>query len=247
MTEAELAELIRDCPTLYHMAERGSWPSIRRHGMLSTSALLDLYEIQGPQREALEGRRRPEGVAVEHPALGRAMIRDQKPMDDAGLRMCLLDGLTPEDWYRCLNRKVYFWLTRERLLRLLNARPYRELEHDVLELDTAALIAAFRPAIRLSPINSGTTKPFPSTASKRGRDTFLPIAEYPYARWRAGGRKAGERVVELTVDYAVPDAARFVRRAVAMQGGVVTGVIEACASAETGDTAGSTINDTGGT
>ncbi len=226
MTDSELAELIRDCPTLYHMAERGSWPSIRRHGLLSTSALLDLYEVRGAEREAIENRRRPEGVTVEHPALRPARVRDQKPMDDAGLRMCLLDGLTPKDWYRCLNARVFFWLTRERLLRLLNARPYRGAEHDVLELDTAALVAAHRPAIRLSPINSGTTKPFPSTASKRGRDTFLPIAEYPYARWRAGGRKPGERVVELTVDYAVPDAARFVRRVVAMRGGAVTGVIE---------------------
>ena len=222
MTDAELAELLRACPTLFHMAERGSWPSIRRHGLLSTAALLDLYGIRGPQREAIEGRRRPEGVQITHPALGRAAIRDQKPMDDAGLRLCLLDGLTPEDWYRCLNGKVFFWLTRERLLRLLNARPYRSIEHDVLELDTAPLIAAYRPAIRLSPINSGTTKPFPSTASKRGRDTFLPIADYPYARWRAQGRKAGERVVELTVNYAVPDVARFVRRVVTMRGGTVT-------------------------
>ncbi len=226
MTEAELAELVRDCPTLYHMAERGSWPSIRQHGLLSTSALLDLFSVEGARREALEGRRRPEGVTIEHPALGRAAIRDQKPMDDAGLRMCLLDGLTPEDWYRCLNARVFFWLTRERLLRLLNARPYRDAEHDVLELDTAALVAAHRPAIRLSPINSGTTKPFPSTASKRGRETCRPSAENPYARWRAQGRKAGERVVELTVDHAVPDAARFVRRVAAMRGGVVTGVIE---------------------
>lgn len=226
MTEAELAELIRDCPTLYHMAERGSWDSIRRHGLLSTSALLDLYAVQGPGREAIEGCRRPEGVTIEHPALRPAVIRDQKPMDDAGLRLCLLDGLSPEDWYRCLNGRVFFWLTRERLLRLLNARPYRDAEHDVLELDTAALIAAHRPAICLSPINSGTTKPFPSTASKRGRETFLPIADYPYARWRAQGRKAGERVVELTVDHAVPDAARFVRRVMAMRGGVVTGVVE---------------------
>lgn len=246
MTETELAELLRDCPTLYHMAERGSWPSIRRHGLLSTSALLDLYEVRGAEREAIEGRRRPESVTVEHPALRPATVRDQKPMDDAGLRMCLLDGLTPQDWYRCLNARVYFWLTRERLLRLLNARPYRDAEHDVLELDTAALIAAHWPAIRLSPINSGTTKPFPSTASKRGRETFLPIAEYPYARWRAQGRKAGERVVELTVDYAVPDAARFVRRVVAMRGGMVTGVIEACAPAETGETACPISNDTGG-
>ena len=33
-------------------------------------------------------------------------------------------------------------------------------------------------------------------------------------------------MVELTVDYAVPDAARFVRRVVATRGGVVTDAIE---------------------
>lgn len=226
MTDGELAELIRDCPTLYHMAERGTWPSIRQHGLLSTSALLDLYEIQGAEREAIEERRRPEGVTIDRPALRPVVIRDQKPMDDAGLRMCLLDGLSPEDWYRSLNRRVFFWLTRERLLRLLNARPYRHDEHDVLELDTASLVAAYRATITLSPINSGTTKPFPSTASKRGRATFLPIAEYPYAQWRSNGRKPGERVVELTVDYSVPDVARFVRRAVRMQGGTILHTLE---------------------
>jgi len=223
LTEAELAELIQDCPTLYHMAERGSWPSIRQHGLLSTSALLDLYDVQGAERDAIECRRRPEGVTVKHPALRPVVIRDQKPMDDASLRMCLLDGLSPEDWYRCLNRKVFFWLTRERLLRLLNARPYRNAEHDVLELDTAALAAAYRPAITLSPINSGTTKLFPSTASKRGRATFLSISDYPYAQWRSAGRKPGERVVELTVDYGIFDITEFVRRVVQMQGGTVLG------------------------
>lgn len=226
MTDGELAELIRDCPTLYHMAERGTWPSIRQHGLFSTSALLDLYKMQGPEREAIEGRRRAEGVTIDHPALPPVVIRDQKPMDDTGLRTCLLDGLSPEDWYRSLNRRVFFWLTRERLLRLLNARPYRRDEHDVLELDTAALVAAYRPAITLSPINSGTTKPFPSTASKRGRATFLPIAEYPYAWWRSKGRKPGERVVELTVDYGIPDVTRFVRRVVRMQGGTILDTLE---------------------
>ena len=225
MTEAELAELIRDCPTLYHMAERGSWPSIRQHGLLSTSALLDRYGVDGPERDAIEGQRRPEGVTVEYSTFGRIVIRDQKPMDDAGLRLCLLDGLLPEEWYRCLNRKVFFWLTRERLLRLLHARVNRALEHDVLELDTASLVAAYRSAITLSPINSGTTKPFPSTASKRGRATFLSIADYPYAQWRSSGRKLGERAVELTVDYGVPDVTRFVRRIVRMQGGMVISTI----------------------
>lgn len=214
MTDDELDELLRDCPVLYHMAERGSWPSIQRHGLLSTSALLDRFEVTGGRREVIEAERRSEGVVLEHPHLGRATIRDQKPMDDAGLARCLQDGLTPKEWYRILNARVFMWLTRDRLHRLLTAKPYRSLEHDVLELDAASLVAAYRERITLSPINSGATKPFPAP---RGRDTFLPIADYPYAEWRRR-RKAGERVVELAVTGGMPDAERFVWRVLTMRG-----------------------------
>jgi len=215
LTEAELDELILDCPILYHMAERGSWPSIQRHGLLSTSALLDLYGVHGAERDAIESRRRPEGVRLKRRDLGGILLRDQKPMDDAGLRKCLLDGLSPEDWYRLLNNKVFLWLTRARLHRLLDARPYRDREHDVLELDTAPLVAAYRQAITFSPINSGTTRPFPAS---RGLTTFLPISDYPYGHWRSK-RPKGERVVELAVNRGVPEIARFVRRVTTMRGG----------------------------
>ena len=208
MTEDELDELLRDCPTLYHMAEAGTWSSIRRHGLLSTSALLDLYRVDGAQRHALEAQRRPEGVALRLPGLEGAVIRDQKPMDDAGLARCLGGGLSPGDWYRLLNGKVFFWLTRARLTRLMEARPYRGLTHDVLELDAAALVAACRDAVTLSPINSGATRPFPAP---RGPNTFLPIDLYPYADWRSR-RPRGERVVELVVEHRVPEVTRFVRR-----------------------------------
>ncbi len=196
------------------MAERGSWPSIFQHGLLSTSALLDRWQISGEKRVAIEAERRPGNVVIEHPILGRAVIRDQKPMDDAGLRRCLQDGLAPTDWYRLLNARVFFWLTRTRLTRLLTARPYRHLEHDVLELDAAELVAAYRATITLSPINSGATKPF---ARARGRDTFLSITDYPYSGWRAR-RVAGERVVELGILGGVPDVRRFVRRATIVRG-----------------------------
>ncbi len=59
MTEADLEELITDCPTLYHMAERGSWESIKRYGLLSTSALLDHYAVEPPKRTEIESRHRP--------------------------------------------------------------------------------------------------------------------------------------------------------------------------------------------
>ena len=221
MNRAELGELVADCPVLYHVAEAGSWPMIRRHGLLSASALLDLFGVTGATREAAEGRRRPEGVVLADPALGSATLRDQKPMDDASLRRCLGDGLVPADWYRLLNARAFFWLTRARLLRLLDARPYRGRAHDVIEVDSAALVDAHRDRVTLSPINSGATRPFPVP---RGRATFTTIADYPYAHWRAR-RPRGERVVELAVTGGVPDIARLARRVVAMRGDAVQDTI----------------------
>src|SRR5438105_21373 len=40
------------------MAALGSWSAIARHGHLTTSVLLDRFEVTGPERQALEARRR---------------------------------------------------------------------------------------------------------------------------------------------------------------------------------------------
>ena len=213
VTDAELEELIGDCPTLYHMAERQSWPSIEKYGLLSTTAILDQYKMSGAKRDEIELARRPDSVVLESEEIGRVVVRDQSSMDDSGLFRCLQDGLQPIDWYRLLNGES-FWLTRPRLLRLLNAGNYRNEEHDVLQLDTASLISAYKEKIWFGPINSGSTKPFPHP---RGNSTFQRIANYPYADWRKK-RPRGERVVELCVDYSVPDITRFVRRVVRMKG-----------------------------
>jgi hypothetical protein len=140
------------------------------------------------------------------------MIRDQIPMDDTGLRRCLPPHLIPSDWYRLLNQKVFFWLTRDRLLRLLHAGAYKTMAHDILEVDTRSLVSAYFHAIWLCPMNSGCTKPVPHP---RGEDTFLRIPDYPYAGWRKR-RRRGERVVELAVDYSVPDICKYVRRVLVM-------------------------------
>ncbi|WP_416357530.1 DUF7002 family protein [Aureimonas phyllosphaerae] len=214
MSEDELSELIRDCPVLYHMAAAGSWPSIRQHGLWGTSALLDLFEVTGDARRALEARR-PASVEIRHPRLGRAVIRDQKPMSDRSLAACLEDGLAPADWYAILNAHAFFSLTRARLLRMLNAGSYRAEAHDVIEVDTASLVSAHRSRITLAAINSGFAQ---RRAVPRGRSTFLGIDDYPYAEWKRR-RARGERVVELAVEPGVPDIASHARRVVRMQGG----------------------------
>jgi hypothetical protein len=90
------ADLIRHFPRLWHMAEDGSLDSIIKHGLLSTTALLDLYGLNGEERHALECRRRPESVAISRKSLPSAIVRDQKPMTESALHKCLTDGLTPE-------------------------------------------------------------------------------------------------------------------------------------------------------
>jgi hypothetical protein len=210
----ELAELVTDCPILYHMAERGSWQSIREHGLLSTSALLDFYEIDPETRKEIEEQRRSASVTLKSRALAPAVIRDQLPMTDAGLTRCLPNHLSPAAWYKRLNEKVFFWLTRDRLIRLLNAGSYRTMAHDVLEISTQGLLDSYFSRIWFCPMNSGCTKPIPHP---RGDDTFLRIPDYPYAQWRRK-RKRGERVVEFVIDYSVPDISKYVHRVVEMRG-----------------------------
>jgi hypothetical protein len=195
----ELERLISQYPTLYHMAEDGSWESIRKHGLLSTSALLDRFEIEDQQRFAIESARRPEIVRLVHPDYGTAFVRDNKPMQEKALERCLSE-MTPREWYEHLNRRVFFWVERKRLLKLLGARAYRDRPQLVLEVDTAALLERHAKRVSLSPINSGATVAL--NPAPRGLDTFRHIADHP----------SGKTIAEMSVDYSVPDIAEFTVR-----------------------------------
>ncbi len=197
--------IVERWPVLFHMAEEGSWASIQRFGLRSTTALLDLYGIEGPEREAIEAARRPESVPIDHPEYGTAWIRDNKPINETVLRRTLV-GMTEREWYRTLNGRVFFWLTEERLNRLRNAPPYRDRKHDILLVSTERLLAGFGETVELSPLNSGAVHP--GAKYTRGVGTFARISEYP---WRERCRVApAEPIVELTVPYLVDEAASVV-------------------------------------
>ena len=68
-------DLIKYFPRLYHMAEKGTRPSIKKRGLLSTTALLDLYGTKGKEREMIESLRRPDSVRIKHEEYGTAVIR----------------------------------------------------------------------------------------------------------------------------------------------------------------------------
>jgi hypothetical protein len=206
-------DLIARYPVLYHMAERGSWPSIREKGLLSATASLDLSTVSAEARTELESRRRPVSVTLTLKDKAPLILRDQKPMSDARLSNCLLDGITPQQWYEFINGKTFFWATPARLHTLLAA--YGDQEHDVLLVDTQSLVQAHQTRMWLCHMNSGNTTPW---AHERNYGIFKRVADYPVTRT---GRPVKE-IAEVVVDYSVPDIRNHVIDVRRMRGPDVT-------------------------
>lgn len=210
----EVGDLAARYPVLYHMAEKDTWPSIREHGLLSTTAILDRFNVNGVQRIALEDRHRPEKITVG-PRGSLFVLRDQKPMAPDRLASAFTDGTTPSQWYHFLNSKVFMWAQEHRLLGLLNARAYRALEHDVLTINTRTLLAQHADRIWLCRMNSGNTYPVPHP---RAMTDFKRIADYPT---RNDGVTPAPEVVEVVADYNIPDILQHVVQVRRMHGATV--------------------------
>lgn len=192
---------------VFHLAEEANFPSIQRHGLLSTSALLDLAGIQGKERFRLERRQRPTLIKLAN----GAYLRDQKPMPPQALASCLI-GMEPVDWYRLINSKVFFWMDSDRLNRQRRAcEPRPQI---VMVVETKRLLDRYAEMASLSPINSGNARRKPAL---RGRSTFVPYARWSESGWDSEAAGVGvrwrprtHRPVELTVDGAVPDIMELV-------------------------------------
>jgi hypothetical protein len=195
---ATIEHLLEKHPLLFHMAEDGAWPSIRERGLMTTSALLDLFGIEGEERELVERGQRRRKVTLQRAGLGSIVVRDQKPLPQAKLQGCLNDGLTAPEWYGMLNERVFFWLTPKRLETLLQARAYRSEPQTVITVDTAALFERHGDRVRLSPINSGSVMPM---ARPRGLETFRSIGDYDRPE-----------IAELSVKDGVPDVSELAVR-----------------------------------
>lgn len=191
MTTEEFCKLH---PMLFHMAVAGSLEQIRKHGLLSTEAILALLDVEPEFRRRLTTEHRAQMTPLNHPEHGQFTLRDQKPLRDVALEKCL-DGMTVPQWYASLNRRVFMWASRERVDRLLAARAYRSQDQLVLTIDSAALLAKYYDNIQVSTINSGATlfKPI-----RRGVQTFIPLNQY---QWTTAYRP----IAEVTVPGGVAD------------------------------------------
>ena len=208
----QTADLIRLYPRLHHMAADGSWPSIEKHGLLSTKALAAKWGINSA---SLLEQRRDESRVIEHPLHGTAIVRDQKPIHEESLAEVLTD-MSVAEWLDELNSRVFFFLQPERLSTLLNATSYKKDAHTVITIDTASFVAAHEAEIELCAINSGFAQRHSKAA--RGSGTFQSIAGYQHPVRSEARIKPAWDVAELCVKDSVLDIAQHVIRVDRMRG-----------------------------
>lgn len=170
------SDLVARHPVLYHLASAEAWPSICRHGLLSTVDLLDAFQVADPLREQALGSVRRDSLVLSHPVYGTAVVRDQRPLKF--IDRCLTPGTTLEDFLDALNARVFFWASRERVDRLLGARAYRAGRHVLLQVPTERMLERYGGRVELAPYNTGSTHV--PTAPSRGPEVFVPVAQYPY-------------------------------------------------------------------
>lgn len=233
--------LARLYPTAYHMAEDGSWPSIRDRGLLSTKAIVDLYQPNDQVKADILAVVRRKKITLTRNGLPDVTIRDQLPAKF--LNACLEEGVTPQEYLDALNGRAFFWLSRERLMKLLQAQQYRNLRQTVLHVDTSALLNAYPDRVQLAPYNTGSMHV--PTAPKRGPGVFSDLADYPYDEWARRRGRSGEPVVELTIDYAVPDISEYVTRVETWADSTPVEVLYDAASASSAAVTGPDAEDRG--
>ena len=169
-------DLVRRYPRCYHLASAGALPSIQRLGLLSTSRLLEEWEVPAEKRHRLTTRLRHQPERVIHPAHGVADIRDQHTMNESMLRRSLID-MTVEEWLIQLNSHVFFAATARRLEALYRA--YSVVPRLVLTVDTSLLLKQHGDSVRLSHLNTGAVR---HVGHERGTKTFLPVEEFVHER-----------------------------------------------------------------
>jgi hypothetical protein len=188
-------------PRLFHTTQPRAVPSIRNHGLLSTSSLLTLFDVPAAARQSIETLRRPGGITIAHPTHGEASITDNGPLSEAALLHCLDDGLQPADWMRLLNQRVFFWVDERNVDVHLRASIRHGEQRVVLVFDTLSVTRAYHRQVELTAINTGSTIRRPA---RRGLSTFAPAHQYAYREWQRlrGGR---DQIKELTVLDGIRD------------------------------------------
>lgn len=197
--------LTKKFPKLYHLTSPDIKETVKSHGLLSPSAILDLLEIHGPDRTNLIRKRRPKPVQLKSSQHGQFTLSDNTPIHETVLTKCLGDELNPPEWFEILANKVFFFPSMTGIKSMSEISINRDRPRETLVFDTHSLLTAHWNNVCITPMNTGAAK---RNAPRRGLSTFASPEDYDYKSWQQlrGVKKNGDIIKEVTINYAVTDA-----------------------------------------
>jgi hypothetical protein len=111
VVDVNIDDFMARYPRLYHLAHGEAWPGLQKHGLLSASQLVNLFDAA--DSDDLLIQRRVDSVRLEHPEHGTAVLRDQRPLNEAKLSSALTDGMTVQEWLRLLGDLAFSFQSGE--------------------------------------------------------------------------------------------------------------------------------------
>lgn len=180
---------------LWHVTDGGAWPTLQRHGLLSTARLVELFGL--PDADTVLSTKREEPIVLEDPEIGRAVLRDQSQLSEKKLEAALTDGLTVADWLRKMNGLVPLYADRAARDKMLAT--YAGQDSLVVTLNARSLLDHYGVWFKVTAINTGSSY---YGSGSRGNSTFLSVQRYDPKR----------PIREVVIDAAIPDLMDHVSR-----------------------------------
>lgn len=171
------SDLAAVAPQLFHLTAGDAWESIQEHGLRSATWLVRARSLDEERGTALLTAPREAIEVIGDPAdpLGHATLRDQKPLTLSKLER-LVEGITPENYIRLINDRVYFYMKAADVERVRGVRDAEGQPQLLLTLDSRRLLADYQGSVRVAKINTGATI---GMQGRRGPRTWLAIDKFP--------------------------------------------------------------------
>lgn len=184
----------------YHLAHTSNLPNIRKHGLLSTSKLVETLGIPVAEQRKIVNEHRPKCITL----CDSVVIRDQSPMPPSALAKTLPPNMKPTDWYKLMNSFIFFWPSLERVERHRAAHQKLNADLSLMVFDAAKMIQDHGDKLFVSPINTGFA--LRKAANRSEKTSFVPYHEYMTSGWPVEANGTKRASSSLPVEVAIKDS-----------------------------------------
>lgn len=177
-------------PKLYHLTHKDNLESIKESNKIySTDYIVKKSGITEPESFLKTRRVKLKKVNFNGSEI---YIRDQIPLHPSMINKAMDGTCTPGEYIYLLNKKVFFWPTKDRLERHYNT--YKDQNPVILILDTKEIYDLNKERVKFCRLNSGALRANFYHGGKpppRGLNTFKSPEDY---------KSTPSTVAEFTVD-----------------------------------------------